>query len=384
MFARHFPFILDSSSRGYRAAPHTATSTTGRRIAAALVAVALVLLIGSCAHGKDAAAQKAPFSIAVFVPGSTTGNPMFEMMVSGVHRAADKHANVTVHVVEGGQNESDWPVKLSTLAQSGRYNLIVTTGSPLPEICAGIVAQYPAQKFLVLDSYLKGNTNLYTVLYNRREQSFLLGYFGGLMLTQDSSIFKAGKSPGKVGLLVANKDPMTDQVVRKGFELGLRTVNPSIVLDVRVLGNSYDAAKAGQIAGEMIDSGARLILPIVGAADSGVIATAKEKVSHLLWFDTPGYKNAPGIVLGSALVRQDQAAYEKTSLAIEGKLEYGSAIILDARAGFVGFDDTDPLYRKYVPEKIRNEESHMIERMKSGSFRLLMPTNLNPPKEATN
>jgi basic membrane lipoprotein Med (substrate-binding protein (PBP1-ABC) superfamily) len=89
-------------------------------------------------------------------------------------------------------------------------------------------------------------------------------------------------------------------------------------------------------------------------------------------------------VLGSALVRQDQAAYEKTSLAIEGKLEYGSAIILDARAGFVGFDDTDPLYRKYVPEKIRNEESHMIERMKSGSFRLLMPTNLNPPKEATN
>ncbi len=339
------------------------------------LSVLTAMLILSCSGSRPPESTASAFRIALFIPGNIAGNPRFELLAHGADRAAKEHKNVTLATVEGGYNDAEWPKKLSDLAASGQYNLIVTANSSMAQVCAKVSASYPLQKFLVFGAYLPGNQSIYTVLFNRREEAFLAGYFAGLVTTSSTSILKKANPNLVAGLLVGQRDQLMDNVVSKAYELGLRAVNPAISLDYRELGNWFDEAKAGELARSMISAGADVILTVAGAGNAGVVNAAKEVGAYVVWFDSSGSSMAPGVVLGSATVAGERAAYEKIGAAIEGKLGYGEAVVLDVKAGYVGFDQKNSLYRKYVPQTIQKAISAMMERMTSGTFRLDMPTS---------
>jgi HAE1 family hydrophobic/amphiphilic exporter-1 len=52
----------------------------------------------------------------------------------------------------------------------------VTSNPAMPELCAKVGASFPAQRFLCLDGMLRGNPQVYTVLYNQTEQGYVTGY----------------------------------------------------------------------------------------------------------------------------------------------------------------------------------------------------------------
>ncbi len=319
--------------------------------------------------GKTEITDEETFSIAVFVPGVVEGSPTYEMLVDGVRRAAADSANVSVRVVEGGFNQAQWIQSLTSLAATGEYDLIVSSNPSLPEIADEVSQSFPDQNFLILDGFLEGNPRMRTVMFNQREQAFLSGYFAGLVTTGGMANSRAS---ARVGLLAGQEYPIMNDVIRPAFELGLRSVASDGIVEFRVLGNWFDAGRATELANSMIDGGVDVILTIAGGGNQGVIAAAREKGAYVLWFDSPGYDEAPGIVIGSTIVRLDDAAYERTIDAINGRLEYGRAEILGVADGFVDFDDTHREYDRHVPESIRTRHKQMVERLRTGDLVLDM------------
>ena len=163
-----------------------------------------------------------------------------------------------------------------------------------------------------------------------------------------------------------------NNVILPNFELGLRAVDPDAAVDFRVLGNWYDAAAAAELANSMYATGSHIVLAIAGSGNQGVIASARDLDRYVIWYDTNGLEEAPGIVVGSTFVALDRAVYERTRSAIEGSLAYGEAEVVGVAEGYVGFVEDDNLYRRHVPEDVRERQRAVIERMESGELELKM------------
>jgi len=329
-----------------------------------IVSTACLFAAGTSENPEDL------YRVGVFVPGVVDGSPTYEMMVRGVRRASSEAGGgVDVAVVEGGFDQSTWQEGVMSMAVSGAYDLIVTSNPSMPEIVEAVTEAVPEVRFIVLDGYLSGNPRIHTVLFNQREQAFLAGYFAGLV-TQ--SALPRANPDQRAGLLAGQEYPIMNDTILPGFRLGFRTILPEGEVDFRVLGNWFDAGKAQEIATDMIGRGSDVILTIAGGGNQGVIAAARERGAYVLWYDDSGYDQAPGLVIGSSFVRQDDAAYEATRAAIDGTLAFGEARILGVADGAVSFDTEDPSFIRAVPEPIREEMEAILERLRSGNLLLEM------------
>ncbi len=350
-------------------------------IRSVLMAVVLVLLLSaltSCT-GRTESEPTEVFRVGVFVPGVVEGSPTYELLTEGVQRAANEKAGdnadspaVTVKVVEGGFNQALWEQGLTSMAASEEYDLIVSSNPEIPDIVDSITQSFPTQQFLIMDAHRADNPSVHTVMFNQREQAFLAGYFAGLVGTSDMS---DREGPVRVGLLVGQEYPIMNNVILPGYEFGVRAVDPDASVDFRVLGNWYDAGRAAELADSMYATGSDVILTIAGGGSQGVIATARDREKYVIWYDTNGLDQAPGVVIGSTYIALDQAAYERTLAAIEGKLLYGEAEVLGVADGYVGFVQDDQLYRRHVSEAVREAQAEIVARMQNGDFYLEMPLN---------
>jgi simple sugar transport system substrate-binding protein len=325
--------------------------------------VILVVFLTSCGvTGRNSAE-----TIAVFVPGVLEGSPTYEMMDSGVRKAAEA-SKTEVKTIEGGFDQATWMNQLMAMASEQRYRLIITSNPAMTEICAAVSGKFPEQEFLVLDGSGLVQGNVSDIVYDHREQAFLIGYFAGL--ATGSPDLEGANEELKVGLIVGQEYPQMNREIRPGFEIGLHTVNPDISMEFRVLGNWYDAEKARELAAGLYDDGVDVILTIAGGANQGVISAAKESGAYVLWFDSEGSGFAPGTVLASAVVRQEEAAETWTEMWLNGELAMGTSTRVGISEGFVDFPMEGKLFRKHVPESIQTEMAETIRRMKSGALSL--------------
>ncbi|ORC38459.1 BMP family ABC transporter substrate-binding protein [Marispirochaeta aestuarii] len=341
------------------------------RFAVLLFVVAGFLFLSSCSPKEaqtEEAQQEAPGavgSIAVFVPGVVAGSPTYEMMVEGVEAAARGKSGVEVSVVEGGFNQGEWLTKLSSLAASGRYDLIVTSNPAMPEICAEVSRSYPEARFLVLDGHIEGNPSIFTFRFNQREQGYLAGYFAGLVARE-----KQAEGTVKVGLIAGQEYPEMLRSIRPGYQQGAEAAAGTAELDFRVVGNWYDAGKGSELAGDMFRSGVNVILAIAGGANQGVISAAQEAGKGVIWFDSSGYDVAPGTVIGSTRIYLDRAAREMTLKAIEGELPFGSAESVGIAEGYITFITDHPAYTENLSQELREKLENHLEELKNGSVKV--------------
>jgi len=325
--------------------------------------IVLAAVLSSCSNRSNDDGK----SIAVFVPGVLEGSPTYEMMDSGIKKAAED-AGIQVKTIEGGFDQASWGNQLMALASEKRYGLIVTSNPAMTEICVNTARSFPEQEFLVLDGSGLSGESVADVVYDHREQAFIIGYFAALVTS--SQELEGSNKDLKVGMIVGQEYPQMNKEILPGFEIGLQTVNPDIQLEFKVLGNWYDAEKARELAAGLYAEGVDVILTISGGANQGVISAAKEAGAYVLWFDSQGSGLAPGTVLASAVIRQDKAAEVWTKLWVDGNLVTGESRKVGINDGYVDFPMDGKLFRKHVPQDIQKEMETLIHRMKSGSLSL--------------
>jgi riboflavin transport system substrate-binding protein len=311
-----------------------------------------------------------PIKVALFVPGVRAGNATYDGMARGVEKAVAETPGATLKILEAGFNQAEWEEKLTSLAADDDYDFILTSNPSMPDLCAKVGAGFPGRKFICLDGYLKGNPQVYTVLYNQVEQGYVTGYLAALATT--SSMPGANKDK-KVGFLIAQHYPVMDRIIIPGFERGLQAVDPAIKVDLRVLGNFYDAAKAAELAKSMIGAGCDVILPICGGANEGVYKATTAAGSYAVVFDGDDFARAPKAILGCTVLHQDELAYAKLKAAFAGKLPFGSSDIVAMKDGYIEFLDKDPAYIANVPADIRAKMADLVARIKGGKLVLALP-----------
>jgi riboflavin transport system substrate-binding protein len=325
--------------------------------------VAMFALSAFSAFGAPVKAQK----VCVYVPNVVSGSPTYEQLVAGAKRAAAEVPGASVKVVEAGFNQAEWLGKLSALAATGEFSLIVSSNPSIPDLCAQVAASFPTARFFVADGWLPGNKAIHTVLYNQLEQGYLVGYLAGLA----SSGKLGGAANHKAGMIVAQRYPSLDKLIEPGFAKGLKAADPAAILETRVLGNWYDATKASELASGLFDAGAAAILPIAGGAGQGVVSAAKTKGRYVLWFDDDsGYRLAPGTVIGCAVMRQERLVYERVKALLEqgsSSALYGKADVVGVKDGYVDFATDDPSY-KGLPASARAALERELSKLKSGAL----------------
>jgi simple sugar transport system substrate-binding protein len=341
-----------------------AMSTKNKSISLALVALAL----GAALYAASTEAKA--LKVALFIPGVRAGNAIYDGMARGIERAVAEAPGASLKVLEAGFNQAEWEEKLTSLAASDDYDLVVTSNPSMPELCAKVGAGFPKSKFLCLDGYLLGNPQVYTVLYNQVEQGYVTGYLAGLVTT---SRMPGANAERKVGFLIAQHYPVMDKIIAPGFERGLKAVDPSISIDQRVLGNFYDAAKAADLARSMIGAGSDVLLSICGGANEGVYKAATAAGAYAVVFDGNDFARAPKAILGCTVLHQDELAYAKAKAAFAGKLAFGAAEIVSMKDGYIEFLEKDPAYLANVPADIRAKMAELVASIKGGKLVLPLP-----------
>lgn len=335
------------------------------------IILALSVSLTSCSKKEvsETSASK-PQSVAVFVPGIAADSPIYAMLVSGVQKAVDStNANrkdnekVQITVLEAGTNQAEWGTKLTALCAEMKYDVIISSNPSLPDLAEPLTAQFPSQKFIFLDATKTGNNNIATVCYNQHEQSYLTGYIAGLM-----------SKSHKIGLIAAQEYPVMNKVIMPGFEEGAKAAYAGTEVDIRIVGNWYDASRGSELATAQHNAGVDVILPICGGASQGVISAAKEFGMYITWFDDNGFERAPGTVISSTAMEQELMAEEVTLEYLAGNTKWGTANAVGVREGYIKFVEDAPLYISTVPENIRAEMSKVISAIKDGT--LLLPQEL--------
>ena len=301
-------------------------------------------------------------SVAVFIPGICADSPTYAMLRDGVIRAIDDYnygkendQKSLLYILEAGTNQSEWPAKITALCAEQKYDVIISSNPSLPEIVTPILEQFPNQKFILLDAECSGNNNIATVCYNQYEQAYLTGYIAGLM-----------SKSHRIGLIAAQEYPVMNNIIAPYFEKGAKDAAPSTTMDFRVVGNWYDANKGAMLADVLFQNGVDVILPICGGASQGVINSAVNNNFYITWFDNNGFDKAPGNIISSTVMKQEELVQLMTTEFLNGKTAWGTAKMLGVKDGYVDFIQDDPLYESTVPADVRGKMAQLVDDIQTG------------------
>ena len=308
--------------------------------------------------------ESAGISIAVFVPGILADSPIYSMLVDGVKNAVHQYnfdkktdKKAELYILEAGTNQAQWPAKITSLAATKKYDVIISSNPSLPELIKPILKQYPNQKFILMDAEMEGNPNVYTLRYNQYEQAYLTGYIAGLM-----------SKSHKTALIAAQEYPVMNDIIYPYFEKGCKAAYSKTEVSMRIVGNWYDANKGAVIADSLINNGVDVILPICGGASQGVINSAKNKGVYVTWFDNNGFDKAPGTIISSTVLKQKEMSDIVTANYLAGILEWGKADMVGVADKYVAFVQDDPNYISTVPEKTRKKMSKVVHSIETGKL----------------
>jgi riboflavin transport system substrate-binding protein len=333
-----------------------------------IVAIAVVLVIVTGKTGADG--KNGSFDIGVFVPGVVAGSPLYEQLVAGAEKVAAERENVTVKVIEGGFNQGEWEEKITSMAATAEYEIILSSNPSIPFVALPVAEAFPDQKFLILDAIIESHPQMHTVLFNQMEQAAMVGYLAGLITKSDMP----GATPDlKIGLIAGQEYDAMVKMILPGFERGGTDIDPGITVDFRVLGNWYDANKAADMANSMMDSGVDVILTICGGANQGVIAAAQDRGRYVVYMDSAAYDLAPGTIVGCSELMQERAVVETLTKAVDGELAWGESKIVNTADGYVAFVDEPSEYVDAVPQEIRAALGVILEEIRTGKRNLEIP-----------
>ncbi|MDR0641023.1 MAG: BMP family ABC transporter substrate-binding protein [Treponema sp.] len=339
-----------------------------------VVSVLLILALGiplSASPRRESSTSGENLSILVYITGMVAGSPPYELLAAGAQEFAARHSDVKINVYEAGFNQAEWEEQLSSLVASGEYNLVIGSNPSLPEICVNVGKKFPNMKFIITDAEFSGNPQIATYLYNQYEQSLYLGYLAGLIT---GSAIPNGNKDKKIGFIAAQEYPLLNNHILPGFLAGARLADPAITMDFRVVGNWFDANKAAELAGSMINAGVDVFAVIAGGAAQGLIRAAQERGAYVVYHNTNEYAAAPGVILGCGLMEQKKLVIEILEDVTAGKIQYGKSRTVGAREGYLDFIANDPGYTNYVPQDIQQKFNAFMADIKAGKISYTLPS----------
>lgn len=247
-------------------------------------------------------------------------------------------------------------------ASDEKYDLIVVTGFTWSDALGEVAPKYPEQKYMIVDVDWVDAPNVMQVTFSEHEGSYLVGVAAALKAKADGI-----KNP-KFGFIGGIPGPVITKF-EVGYVQGIKSVLPDAQI-VDYYANDWgkpELAKAQ--AKNWYDSGVYAIFSAAGGTGNGTIAQAKEYRSQgkNVWaigvdsdqYDDGLYAEGKSAVLTSMLKRVETAT--KVGLeAVKNGTFKGSVVVLDTKAGGVGFSTRNPELGADIVSQVESVRSKIV------------------------
>jgi basic membrane protein A and related proteins len=289
----------------------------------------------------------------------------------GMEKAIDEvDATCTEAKAVPDENESTRAERLRTLAEGG-FNPVIAVGYIYSPSAAKVAAEYPDTNFAVIDGYSTTLTksplkNLSDLVFTEEQGSYLVGVAAALK----SEAKHVGFVGGVHGDLIKKFEA--------GYLSGVKSVDPSIKIDIQYLTEDPNDAKTGfenptggkQAASAMYEDGADVVYHAAGKSGLGVF-DAVEAAGDGKWAigaDLDQYKSVDPAqkphILTSMLKRIDTAVFDYVKANADDAVKPGF-VAYDLKVDGVGYAKSGGFV-----DDISDQIDAAAEKIKSGEIKV--------------
>ena len=160
-------------------------------------------------------------------------------------------------------DESQYATNLDE-AVSNDYKLIFGVGFALSDSVKKAAKDNQDVNYVIIDDRIEGQKNVASAVYADNEA----GYLAGIAAAKTTKTKQVGFVGGMESEVITR--------FRAGFEAGVKSVDPSIKVQVDYAGSFGDSAKGKTIAAAQYAAGADVIYQVAGGTGAGVFSEAKD------------------------------------------------------------------------------------------------------------
>jgi len=331
-----------------------------------VLALLLTLLVMVTAVGVHA--QDDELTATYVSTGPIGVNPFLQLIADGLIRGGEDFGIKTL-VVESA-DISVLEDNLRAEIDAGT-DLIVTNSFDSLDAVGRLSAEYPDQKWAIVDATLPDNPNARGILFKEHEGTFLLGAIFGSLTETDT-----------VGFVGAFDIPL----IRRwfvGYQEGVLYTNPDATV-LEAWSNSWnDPGVSKELALAQFEQNADYIAAVAAAGNSGVFEAAKEKGFFTSGVDTDQRVLDPEHILESMVKRTDVGVYDALEDLANGEFTGGAVAYGLAENGvgpaFLILEDTE--VESTLPQELQDEIRDIAAKIVSGE--IVVTDYLAPVVEAT-
>lgn len=334
-----------------------------RKVLALVLALTMVMIFaagcgkkaptGNSQNTNDEETQKEKPKVAVILQGAISDMSWNKTAYDGLKKIEALGAEVSYQENVPISSVSD---SINTYATEG-YDLIFLSTNGYEDFGAQAAPQYPDTQFVLINGIQSHGDNLVALQIADEQQGFLMGAIAALTSKSKNVGFIGGEEI----------TPIING--RKGFEQGVKYVDPSVKINATLTGNFDNINQAKETAKAMIDAGVDVVAPMANAAALGVLQAAEESGKcYAIGSSIGQQQNAPNsliIEIGKDTSIAYEAAYK---MFLEGKLGK-DPIKMGADKGVVFLSDWLDA-SKDIPEDVKAKVKTIYDDLASGKIKI--------------
>lgn len=186
---------------------------------------------------------------------------------------------------------------INTYGSEG-YDIVFLSTNSYEDIGAQYAPQYPDTQFILINGKASHGDNLVALQIADEQQGFLMGAAAALMSKTRSVGFVGG----------SEIPPIING--RKGFEQGVKYIDPNVKVNATLIGNMDNVNQAKETSKAILESGADVISPMCNAASLGVLQAAEETDSAKTVGSSVGQEKSAPKSMAINIGKDTSIAYE--------------------------------------------------------------------------
>jgi basic membrane protein A len=353
-----------------------------------LVLFSLVLAAcGPAATPTEAPPTEAPPAAAAFRVGFVTDTGGIDdksfntNQWEGVQRAV-KELGVEAQFIQSDE-ATQYESNLAEFASQG-YELVIASGFFLGGDLAKVAAQYPDNKFTIVDyaypdpfgvpegvvGHSECIPNVMGQVFRTDQAAFLAGYLAAGMT-----------KTGKIGYFGGMKIP-TVTYFGVGYQAGMEHYNEVHGTEVELIGwdnetgeglhtgDFMDLTKGKEATESLFDEGVDIFIPVGGLIGAPGFDVARERGGYGIWVDVDGYDLLPearDVLLTSVMKKMDTSVYSVIEETMEDQFKGCDVYIGDLANDGVGIAPYHDL-EDAIPDELKAEIEDLKQKIISGEI----------------
>ena len=241
-------------------------------------------------------------------------------------------------------------------ALDSESDLILTVGYALYNDTVTAAKENPDQKYAIIDNAnIDKVENLLGITFADHQNSFLAGYIAG-MKSESNHV-------GFVGGQVSDVIDRFEYGFKAGVKQAAREKGTDIKVDVQYANSYSDQAKGKNIANQMYQEGADVVMHAAGGVGIGVIEAAKENDKWVIGVDRDQSEEAPDHMLVSTIKGVGDAVKLVIDGLNKGEFEGGTTkefTLADGKAVDIAYAKND-LVSQEVKDKVEELRKEIVD-----------------------